>query len=180
MEQPPLVLLVDDIPDHAKLYEAALRQQGYRVHLVHTGTAALVFGNAQVPDCVVIDDRLPDMEGWELCRQMKADSELKNTPVVILTTEVTEAVAGHGAKSGCSAWLAHPTLAQDLPRVVQQVLAQGRPSPQSERDAVVGQITCKGCGSDRVRATLRLGVTQYFSCRACNLSWRVDSTEIVA
>ena len=180
MEQPPLVLLVDDIPDHAKLYEAALRQQGYRVHLVHTGAAALAVGKAQVPDCVVIDVRLPDMEGWELCRQLKADEALKATPVVILTVEVTEAAAGHGAKSGCSAWLAHPTLAQDLPRVVRHVLAQGRPSPTSERDAVVAQMHCKGCGSDQVRATLRLGALQYFACRSCNLSWRVDSKEIVA
>ena len=180
MEQPPLVLLVDDIPDHARFYEAALRQQGFRVHLVHTGTAALTFGNADTPECIVIDVRLPDMEGWELCRQLKADPVLKSTPVILLTGEVTEAIAGHSAKSGCSAWLAHPTLAQDLPRVVQYVLAQGRPSPQSERDAVVGQIVCKGCNSDQVRATLRLGSMQYYACRSCNLSWRVDREESVA
>ena len=176
----PLILLVDDIPDHCKLYEAALRQQGYLVQLVHSGAAAVAFARTHVPDCVVIDVRLPDVPGWDLCRSMKAEAALKDVPVIILTDEVTAASAGDGARSGCSAWLAHPTVAQDVSRAVAHVLAQRRPSPASEDDAVVGVSACRGCGSERIRATLRLGSIQYYACRACNLSWRVESHVVVA
>jgi DNA-binding response OmpR family regulator len=176
----PLILLVDDIPDHARLYEAALRQNGYRVQLVHSGAAALAAAREHVPACVVIDVRLPDVSGWDLCRSLKAEAALKRVPVIMLTDEVTAESAGDGAKSGCTAWLAHPTVAHDVSRVVAHVLAQRRPSPASEKDAVVGISACRACGSGRIRATLRLGAIQYYACRACNLSWRVESDVIVA
>jgi CheY-like chemotaxis protein len=176
----PHILLVDDIPDHARRYEAALRQGGYRVQLVQSGAAALLAARAHVPDCAVIDVRLPDMPGWDVCRSMKADAALKHVPVILLTADVTAVSAGDAAKSGCSAWLAHPTVAQDVTRAVAHVLAQRRASPASEHDAVVGVAACRACGSDRIRATLRLGAIQYYACRACNLSWRVESNVIVA
>jgi CheY-like chemotaxis protein len=180
MELPPLILLVDDIPDHARRYESALRQQGYRVHLVHTGVAALSYARDEVPNCVVIDVRLPDVTGWELCRSMKADARLKQTPVVILTSDVTRTAASDSENSGCSAWLAHPASPHDVTRVVAHVLAQQRPSPASHDEALVGVISCRGCGSDRIRATLRLGTIQYFACPQCRLSWRSDTRESVA
>jgi CheY-like chemotaxis protein len=180
MEAPPLVLLVDDIPDHAKRYESAMRQHGYRVHLVHTGVAALALAQGEVPSCVVIDVRLPDITGWELCRSMKADPRLKHVPVVILTSDVTRTAAGDSENAGCSAWLAHPASPHDVTRVVEYVLAQSRPSPLSPDEAIVGVSRCEACGSDRIRATLRLGTVQYFACQSCRFSWRRDSKEIVA
>ena len=180
MELPPLVLLVDDIPDHAKRYEAALKQHGYRVHLVHTGVSGLAIARTDPPACVVIDVRLPDVTGWELCRSMKADPLLKGTPVVILTSNVSQTAASDSENSGCSAWLAHPASPHDVTRVVEQVLAQERPSPASPAEAIVGISSCQACGSDRIRATLRLGTIQYFACQACRLSWRSDTKEGVA
>lgn len=180
MAKPPLVLLVDDIPDHARRYEAALKQHGYRVHLVHTAAAALPLARTESPSCVVIDVRLPDMSGWDLCRAMKAEETLRAVPVVILTSDVSQAAAVDGAGSGCAAWLAHPAAAHDVPHLVGHVLAQDRPSPQSHEDAVIGVSTCGACGSENIKATLRLGNMQYFACRACNLSWRVESAESVA
>lgn len=176
----PLVLLVDDIPDHARRYEAALKQQGYRVHLVHTAAAALAQARSEPPTCIVIDVRLPDVTGWDLCRTIRADPALKETPVVILTHDVCEDAAGDSETSGCSAWLAQPSAAHDVPRVVEYVLAQGRPLPASSSEALVGATNCPACGSDRVRATLRLGSIQYFACQTCRLSWRVESAESVA
>lgn len=177
---PPLVLLVDDIPDHAKRYETALRQHGFRVHLVHTAAAALAMSRHDVPACVVIDTRLPDMTGWELCRALKDDQVTKATPVVILTNDVTTTAAADSENAGCSAWLAHPSSAQDVPRVVDHVLEQNRPSPTSIEAAILGVTSCSACGSDQIRATLRLGTMQYYACRTCRLSWRVESQEGVA
>jgi DNA-binding response OmpR family regulator len=176
----PLVLLVDDIPDHAKRYEAALKGRGYRVHLVHTSAAGLSQALHEPPACVVIDVRLPDGSGWDLCRQMKRYDALARVPVVVLTHETCTDTARESAQSGCEAWLAHPTAAQDVPRVVDHVLAQQRPSPASSDTALVGVTTCRACGSERIRATLRLGSIQHYACQTCRLTWRVESAESVA
>ena len=146
----------------------------------HTGAAALAQARHEPPACVVIDVRLPDMEGWQLCQAIKADASLKATPVVILTGDVTPQAARDSAASGCSSWLAHPSAAHDVPRVVAHVLAQGRPSPESATAAIIGVTSCRACESSDIRATLRLGAMQYYTCFACKLSWRVDSVESVA
>src|SRR6478672_12118511 len=89
----PLILLVNDIPDHARAYESVLRRNGYRVQLVYTASAALQAARAEPPACTVIDVRLPDVTGWTLCRAIKADASIAITPIVMLTHEVSHTCA---------------------------------------------------------------------------------------
>lgn len=175
----PLILLVNDIPDHARAYDSLLRRNGYRVQLVHTAAAALRAARAERPACTLIDVRLPDVTGWTLCRAMKDDESIKVTPIVVLTDDASATRATTAADSGCSAWLAHPANAHDVVRTVDYVLAQERSAPD-DGDAVVGTSECQACGSERIRATLRLGTIQYYSCRTCSFSWRADVIESVA
>jgi CheY-like chemotaxis protein len=172
-----LILLVNDIPDHARAYEYALLRSGYRVQLVHTAAAALQAARAEQPSCTVIDVRLPDVTGWTLCRAMKDEHSLAPTPIVMLTDNVSESCARDAAESGCSAWLAHPANAHDVVRTVDHVLAQERSSPAAG-EAVVGIRACQACGSERIRATLRLDTIQYYACRACGFSWRMDIARV--
>jgi DNA-binding response OmpR family regulator len=128
---------------------------------------------------MVIDVRLPDVTGWTLCRALKADASTAATPIVMLTAEASQTCADDAAHSGCSAWLAHPVNAHDVARTVEYVLATGRSHPD-EGDAVMGIRACQACGAEKIRATLRLGMIQYYACRACNFSWRDDIGESVA
>jgi CheY-like chemotaxis protein len=169
-----LVLLVNDIPDHAAAYERVLVRTGFRVVVTATGAEALAFAAATPPDCAVIDVRLPDMRGWDLCKQLKAAAR-RNPPVVLLAAEVSKASAAESASVGCNAWLAYPTIADDLVRAVRQVLATGEPEPASAESAVLGARACPACAAERVRATLRMRLIQYFCCRDCGFCWRVDS-----
>lgn len=175
-----LILLVDDIPDHAKLYEAALRQRGYRVHVVNSGAAAKTIARSETPDCVVMDVRLPDMTGWELCRELKADPALEAVRIIVLTQDVTTRCAAESASSGCHAWLAQPTLAHDIAQAVDRVVAQPGDGPATSQDALLGVTACIACGSEQIRATLRVGTTQYYYCHACRLYWRVETDGGVA
>lgn len=169
------ILLVNDIPDHAKSYESALRGLGYRVDVVNSGAAAKAIIRKKIPDCVVMDVRLPDMTGWELCRQIKADSALKAVRIIVLSHDTTKPCAAESIKSGCHAWLAQPTLAYDIARAVDYVVAQPADEPASTEDALLGVTTCIACGSDQIRATLRLRATQYYYCHSCKLNWRVET-----
>jgi DNA-binding response OmpR family regulator len=168
------VLLVNDIPDHHGFYEAALRARGYDVAVVHTGADAMREARAAVPDCTVIDVRLPDVSGWDLCAQFKADTVLRRVPIVMLAQDVSRASADQGRRTLCNSWLARPTIADDVVRAIEHVLAQGTSEPASEEDAILGVTQCPACESDRIRAGVGVGAVQYYCCTACGLCWRVE------
>ena len=168
------ILLVNDIPDHVAAYERALVASGYQVTVASTGADALTHAATAPPDCAVIDVRLPDVRGWDLCRELKA-GPAGNLPIILLAPDVSKDSAADSASVGCNAWLTHPTIADDLVRVVRHVLAQDEPEPASPEDAALGARACPACAGERVKPTLRMALIQYFACRDCGFSWRVDS-----
>jgi hypothetical protein len=94
---------------------------------------------------------------------------------VLLAADVTRGSAAESASVGCNAWLAHPTIADDLVRTVRRVLARDEAEPGSPEEAVLDVRLCPACSSERVKATLRMRLIQYFCCRDCGFCWRVDS-----
>ena len=171
---PEIVLLVDDIRDHAVHYEAALTRHGFVVRLATTGEDALRLARETLPDCAVIDLRLPDMSGWDLCREIRKPQPSEPPAIIVLTPEVSKMCAENSAKVGCNAWLAHPMHADDLARTVRQVLNAATDAPASVDEALLGSKKCPGCESDSVRATLRVGSAQYYCCQACSFRWRAE------
>jgi CheY-like chemotaxis protein len=170
-----VILLVNDIPDHKDLYAAALRARGYHVVQAQTGDAALGLAARHAPRGIVIDLRLPDMSGWELCRQIKVDRALRNVPVVVLARDVSRTNAQQSREAGCAAWLARPTVADDLVRAVEYVLASGQSKPANHEEAILGVRGCPACNSEEIRAGVRVGPVQYYGCSACGGRWRVDA-----
>jgi two-component system, OmpR family, catabolic regulation response regulator CreB len=169
-----LILLVNDIPDHAMVYERALVNSGFRVVMAATAADALAKAAVTPPDCAIIDVRLPDMRGWDLCKELKA-GPAANIPIVLLAPDISRQSAIDSVNVGCNAWLAYPTIADDLVRAVRQVLALGEAEPASADEAVLGVRTCPACAGSLVRPTLRMRLIQYFCCRECGFCWRVDS-----
>ena len=170
-----LVLLVNNIPDHASAYEAVLVAHGYRVRRATSGQEALLLVREATPECAVIDLRLPDMSGWELCRVLKARDDCAAIRIIVLTPDMSRTAASDSAKVGCNAWLTRPTAAEDLARTVRRVLNTKTPAPSSEEEARLGLTECPACGSDRIRATLRVGSVQYYCCQHCSFCWRVET-----
>jgi DNA-binding response OmpR family regulator len=170
-----VVLLVNDIPDHVARYERVLTRHGFRVRVARSGKEAIAAARESLPDCAVIDLRLPDMSGWDVCRELRSPQQWDPPRIIVLTPEVSKMCAVDGAKAGCHAWLAHPTVAEDLATTVRQVLDYDTDAPSSTDDALVGFTTCPVCGSESVRSTLRVGVIQYYCCRACAFCWRAET-----
>ncbi len=154
-----LILLATDIPDHADRYAEALRTHGCRVEVARTGAEALQFATQSAPDLGIFDVRLPDMSGWELCRAIK-DQPGAALPIVILTDDLSHTCAEDSARSGCHAWLARPTRAEDIVRVVGEVLALDRDAPLSVDEALLGVTACPACLGARLKATLRISPIQ--------------------
>lgn len=79
------ILIVDDDSRNRKLEEALLRSDGYEVHSVDSGTAALAAISATAPDLILLDLMMPGMDGFEVMRRLKNDPNAKEIPVILVT-----------------------------------------------------------------------------------------------
>lgn len=85
-ETSPTILVVDDTPTNASLLNRFLNQQ-YRVKLANNGIKALQLAAAEPPDLILLDIMMPDMDGYEVCRRLKADPVTQHIPVIFLTAK---------------------------------------------------------------------------------------------
>jgi two-component system, cell cycle sensor histidine kinase and response regulator CckA len=79
------VLLVDDTPANLKLLAEMLSRSGYRVRQATSGQLALRCVQARVPAIILLDIRMPDMDGYEVCRRLKLDETTRAIPVIFIT-----------------------------------------------------------------------------------------------
>ncbi len=84
----PLVLLIEDDLAIAKLIEFKLKRNGYRFEVRNNGTEGLSAIKEFNPDLVILDVMLPSMNGFELLRQIRNDSDIEQTKVIMLTATV--------------------------------------------------------------------------------------------
>jgi len=80
------VLMVEDSPPQALKMKMALENGGCRVYWSETGFGGLGMAQQRRFDLIILDVELPDINGFEICRKLKADDDLKDIPVVMLTT----------------------------------------------------------------------------------------------
>jgi PleD family two-component response regulator len=79
------LLLVDDTPNNLRLLSAMLTEQGYEVRRVVNGQMALKTAQANPPDLILLDIKMPDMNGYEVCQRLKADAETRDVPVIFIS-----------------------------------------------------------------------------------------------
>jgi DNA-binding response OmpR family regulator/DNA-binding CsgD family transcriptional regulator len=96
----PVVLIVDDVPDNVSLLHDAMEQAGYTVLIALDGQSALQRANQALPDVILLDARMPGMDGFEVARRLKADAETSHIPLIFMTglteTEHIEAALAAG------------------------------------------------------------------------------------
>ena len=80
------ILIVEDSPTQAKLLNSLLTNQGYRVTAAENGVQALEQLKGEKPTLIISDIVMPEMNGYELCRRIKADERLSDIPVILLTS----------------------------------------------------------------------------------------------
>lgn len=95
----PTILVVDDAPDNLRLLVKLLKQRNYGVRPVPNGALALRAAAEDPPDLVLLDVNMPEMDGYEVCRRLKADPDLRDVPVIFLSAalEPLDKVRAFGA-----------------------------------------------------------------------------------
>ncbi|MBP0021848.1 MAG: response regulator [Cyanobacteria bacterium SBLK] len=79
------ILLVDDTPDNLRLLSTMLGEQGYKTRKVPNGALALKVAKSAPPDLILLDVMMPDMNGYEVCRHLKADPQTTNIPIIFIS-----------------------------------------------------------------------------------------------
>ena len=90
MSEKPTVLIVDDERAIARAVEIRLRAQGYDVLLAHDGAEGLDVAERQQPDAIVLDVRMPVMDGMEVLARLATQKETKDIPVVIASASMVD------------------------------------------------------------------------------------------
>jgi CheY-like chemotaxis protein len=123
MAMSPLVLLVDDEPDQVEMYRLGLEASGLRVVSAFNGADGVSLARDHTPHVVVLDVRLPDMTGWDVCAVLKTDPRTERIPVVLLTAAAEPTLADQAVAAGCAAYLLKPCFPDELTRTIRDVLA---------------------------------------------------------
>jgi diguanylate cyclase (GGDEF)-like protein len=79
------ILIVDDTPDNLYLLSAMLTEQGYNIRCVINGSAAIMVAIADPPDLILLDIRMPQMSGYDVCKQLKSSERTRDIPVIFLS-----------------------------------------------------------------------------------------------
>jgi two-component system, sensor histidine kinase and response regulator len=79
------ILIVDDVPENLRLLSAMLEQTGHRVRPAISARLALMAARREPPSLILLDIRMPEMDGLEMCRQLKADETLREIPVIFIS-----------------------------------------------------------------------------------------------
>lgn len=80
------ILIAEDSRTQAEQLSFLLEQHGYRVAIAANGKQALLSAQAQIPSLIISDIMMPEMDGYELCKAIKSDENLKDIPVILVTT----------------------------------------------------------------------------------------------
>src|SRR5216683_1612258 len=108
MREPPLILVVDDVPDNVDILQLRLESQGYEVVTAGDGEAALAVIRDKLPDLVLLDIQMPKLDGIETVKQLKADGSLPFIPVILVTARADAKDVVAGLEAGGDDYLTKP------------------------------------------------------------------------
>lgn len=112
------ILIVDDEENLVRLLEMNLRRHGYRIVKAEDGLDGLKVAAEHKPDLIISDVNMPHIDGFQMLQRLKADDELKETPVIMLTARSRNEDLWHGVDSGAEYYVTKPV---DLPGLINLV-----------------------------------------------------------
>ncbi len=147
----PSILVVDDQPINVQLLKRKLEREGIRVTAAYNGLEALDLTRKVMPDLILLDVMMPDMDGIEVCQRLQADDVTRGIPVIFITARTTKESKLEGLSVGAVDYITKPIdLDETLARVQtqlrfvainRQLLDLTRRLEESRRAATIGAVT---------------------------------------
>ena len=140
---PEKILVVDDDVDTVRLVGLMLQRQGYQIVAANNGMQALSMAPNEAPDLIILDAMMPDLDGFEVTRRLRALPATKNIPIIMFTakSQVDDKVSGFEA--GVDDYLTKPTQPRELIAHVKAILSR----VTKTRGPQPGRKSAYRCGS---------------------------------
>jgi DNA-binding response OmpR family regulator len=124
------VLIVDDEPGITRLITMYLEREGFQTASARTGAEALEMVADLKPSLVVLDIMLPDVDGWEVCREIRRSSDV---PIIMLTAREGDEDKIVGLELGADDYVTKPFVPRELVARVKAILRRARPAPPPQQ-----------------------------------------------
>jgi len=118
----PRILIAEDEKDIRELIAFTLRFAGFDVLLATNGVEAVEVAEAERPDLVILDVRMPRMSGYEACRRLKENPQTASLPVVFLSAKGQDSEIQQGLESGAEEYILKPFAPDELIQQVRDIL----------------------------------------------------------
>ncbi len=172
MRTPPRILVADDNATNVDILKTRLAAQGYEIVTAADGEEALAAVRTQQPDLILLDVMMPKMDGFEVCRRMRADASLPYIPIILVTAKTDTADVVAGLDAGGDEYLTKPVDQTSLAARVRSMLRikalhDTVHQQKAELQAQAGQLaewnrTLEQRVAEQVREMERLGQLKRF------------------
>ncbi len=149
------ILIVDDTPASLKLLADLLKSEGYEVRPTTSGELALKAAQSEAPDLILLDVRMPVMDGYEVCRRLKALSATRDIPVIFVSAASDTEEKVRGFEIGAVDFVTKPFQRDELLARVRTHLELGR--LRAHLDELVAERTARLTETERRLATILNG-----------------------
>ena len=121
--QPVKILWIDDDRLLLTFGKEALERIGYRVHTASDGPSGIDTAKKEEPDLIILDVLIPNMDGYEICRRMRADPGLKDTPILLLTALEERMLDVWGREAGATFTMSKPSSPDHIISIIEWMLS---------------------------------------------------------
>ena len=136
----PKILLVDDEPDIIEIIKYHLEKEGYLVETASNGVECLSVAKSFIPDLILLDVMMPEMDGIEACVELRKDNALKGTLIAFLTARAEDYSQVVGLDSGADDYIAKPIKPRVLLSRIKALLRRSSVNPIIKDDKVSLEI----------------------------------------
>lgn len=144
------ILIVDDSADNLRVLSATLIQQGYKVRCVKSGSMALLGAKTSPPDLILLDIRMPEMDGYEVRQHLKADAQTRDIPVIFLSALDEPLDKARAFQVGGADYITKPFHVEEiLARITHQLTICALKRQLDTRDDLLRQATVAAESANR-------------------------------
>ncbi len=126
----PRVLIVEDNVDNFELVRFLLERAGYQVLSAANGLEGVDEAKRELPDLILMDLSMPEMDGWMATTQLKSDDETRRIPVLALTAHTLPGDRKRAIDAGCDGYISKPIKVASFDKLVATLLRQARANLQ--------------------------------------------------
>jgi two-component system phosphate regulon response regulator PhoB len=136
----PKILVVDDEPDAVELIKFNLKNAGYEVITAADGDEALKKARAQLPNLILLDLMIPEVDGLEVCKILRRDPRVSGVPIIMLTAKAAEIDRVLGLELGADDYVTKPFSPRELVLRIKRLLRSGQSTEEKSDEIILKEL----------------------------------------